>query len=86
MAHAGARLGKVACTGLALAATTENAYVESMVVDGLPHFASKVKFGKDGISRVLPIGTLCEHEQKRIKRLKEIEPTFEGEIDDGPDT
>lgn len=80
MAYAGARLGKAVLSGLAGTEVTECAYVESSVVEGLPYFASKVVFGKDGVSEVCPLGTLSEHEQKR---LEELTPILKGEIDDG---
>merc|ERR1712039_420334 len=80
MAYSGARLGKAVLSGLAGVPVTECAYVESSVVEGLPYFASKVVFGKDGIQKVLPIGTLTMHEKKR---LEELTPILKGEIDDG---
>merc|ERR1712032_245472 len=80
MAYAGARLAKSVLSGLAGVPCTECAYVESSVVEGLPYFASKVVFGKDGIQEVLPIGTLSAHEQKRLDELK---PILTGEINDG---
>merc|ERR1712048_1527535 len=80
MAYAGARLGKAILAGLAGVPTTECAYVESSVQPGLPYFASKVVFGKEGIHKVLPIGALNEHESKR---LEEMIPMLQGEIEDG---
>merc|ERR1712070_1005692 len=80
MAYAGARLGKAVLRGLAGVETTECAYVESNVVEGLPYFASKVTFGKNGAETVHPIGELSAHEQKRLEELK---PILKGEIDDG---
>merc|ERR1711907_466791 len=80
MAYSGARLAKAVLSGLAGVPVTECAYVESNVIEGLPYFASKVIFGKNGVEKVLPIGKLSEHEQKR---LEELTPILKGEIDDG---
>merc|ERR1712050_524598 len=80
MAYAGARLGRAVLSGLAGVPVTECAYVESSVVGGLPYFASKVVFGKKGVEKVLPIGALSAHEQKR---LEELTPILKGEIEDG---
>merc|ERR1712014_347042 len=80
MAYAGARLGKAVLAGLAGVPTTECAYVESSAQTGLPYFASKVLFGKNGVETVYPIGALSAHEQKR---LEELTPILKGEIDDG---
>jgi len=80
MAYSGARLGSAVLSGLAGVPVTECAYVESSVVPGLPYFASKVVFGKEGVQQVLPIGSLSAHEQKR---LEELTPILKGEIDDG---
>jgi malate dehydrogenase len=82
MAYAGARLGKAVLSGLAGVPVTECAYVESSVVEGLPYFASKVTFGKNGVEKVHPIGNLSAHEQTR---LKEMTPTLKEEIDAGLD-
>lgn len=80
MAYSGARLGRAILSGLAGVPVTECAYVESSVCPGLPYFASKVVFGREGVQTVLPIGKLSEHEQKR---LAELTPILKGEIDDG---
>merc|ERR1712151_1134953 len=80
MAYAGARLGKAVLSGLAGVPVTECAYVESSVQPGLPYFASKVVFGKNGVEKVLPIGSLTEHEKTR---LEELTPILKGEIEDG---
>jgi len=82
MAYAGARLGKSVLMGLAGRDTTECAYVMSSVVDGLPYFATKVTFGKDGVKTVHPIGKLSKHEQSRLEELK---PILKEEIDAGLD-
>merc|ERR1712054_564985 len=57
MAYAGARLGKAVLAGLAGQTVTECAYVASDVA-GVPYFASRVVFGKSGVEKVLPVGTL----------------------------
>jgi len=80
MAYAGARFGRAVLSGLAGVPVTECAYVESSVVEGLPYFASKVVFGQEGVEKVLPIGALSAHEQKR---LEELTPILKGEIEDG---
>jgi len=80
MAYSGARLGKAVLSGLAGVPVTECAYVESNVVPGLPYFASKVTFGKDGVETVHAIGDLSDHEKTR---LEELTPILKGEIDDG---
>merc|ERR1719305_1536705 len=77
MAYSGARLGRAVLSGLAGVPVTECAYVESSVVSGLPYFASKVVFGKEGVQQVLPIGSLSKHEQTR---LDELTPILKGEI------
>jgi malate dehydrogenase len=80
MAYSGARLGKAVLAGLAGVETTECAYVESSVQAGVPYFASKVTFGKDGIKTVHPIGKLNAHEQKRLDGML---PALKEEIDAG---
>jgi malate dehydrogenase len=80
MAYSGARLGRAVLSGLAGVPVTECAYVESNVVAGLPYFASKVTFGKNGVQTVHPLGSLSAHEKKR---LDELTPILKGEIDDG---
>merc|ERR1711959_789451 len=82
MAYSGARLGRAILSGLAGVPVTECAYVESSACPGLPYFASKVVFGREGVQDVLPIGSLSAHEQKR---LDELTPIPKGEIDDGLD-
>merc|ERR1712190_374212 len=80
MAYSGARLGKAVLSGLAGVPVTECAYVESDVQPGVQYFASKVVFGKLGVEKVLPIGSLTEPEKTR---LEELTPILKGEIDDG---
>jgi malate dehydrogenase len=79
MAYAGARLGKAVLAGLAGEVSVECAYVASDVA-GLPYFASKVVFGKTGVEKVLPLGTLSAYEQKR---LDEAKAQLETEISEG---
>merc|ERR1711994_679327 len=61
MAYAGARLGKAVLAGLAGESRTECAYVKSDVTD-LPYFTSKVEFGRNGVTKVHPIGPLNAYE------------------------
>ena len=79
MAYAGARLGKSVLAGLSGRKRTECAYVASTVTD-LPYFAQKVVFGEGGVVKVLPLGELNEHETKRLEELK---PILQKEIDSG---
>merc|ERR1712176_132828 len=69
MAYAGARLGKAVLAGFTGRQVVECAYCASTVTD-LPYFAQKVVFGEKGIKKVLPIGSLNEHETKRLEEAK----------------
>merc|ERR1712187_46624 len=69
MAYAGARFASSILSGLAGTPTVECAYVKSDVTE-LPYFTSKVRFGKKGLERVLPIGKLNEYEQNRLDEAK----------------
>merc|ERR1712050_128465 len=69
MAYAGARLASSALSGLAGEPKVECAYVKSSITD-LPYFTSKVKFGKNGVEEVLPIGKLNSYEEKRLAEAK----------------
>merc|ERR1712176_907542 len=80
MAYSGARLGKAVLSGLAGVPVTECAYVQSDVQPGVQYFASKVVFGRRGVEKVLPVGRLSAHEQKRLDELVTI---LQGEIADG---
>mmetsp|Transcript_840 Transcript_840/g.1725 ORF Transcript_840/g.1725 Transcript_840/m.1725 type:complete len:329 (+) Transcript_840:54-1040(+) len=81
MAYAGARLGSSIVKGLLGKETPiECAYTKSSIVEGLPYFASKVKFGPDGVMEVMGYGELNEHEKKR---LAELTPTLKEEIEAG---
>merc|ERR1712007_80852 len=70
MAYAGARLASAVLSGLAGEPKVECAYVMSDITD-LPYFTSKVKFGRKGVEKVLPIGELNDYEQGRLKEAKE---------------
>merc|ERR1711953_1393388 len=74
MAYAGARFASSILSGLAGTPTVECAYVKSDVTE-LPYFTSKVRFGKKGVERVLPIGKLNEYEQQRLDEAKAQLPT-----------
>eukprot|EP00746_Dinoflagellata_sp_MGD_P010820 gnl/MRDRNA2_/MRDRNA2_122485_c0_seq1.p1 gnl/MRDRNA2_/MRDRNA2_122485_c0~~gnl/MRDRNA2_/MRDRNA2_122485_c0_seq1.p1 ORF type:complete len:344 (-),score=86.19 gnl/MRDRNA2_/MRDRNA2_122485_c0_seq1:83-1114(-) len=80
MAYAGAKLGKAVLAGLAGTPTTECAYVACDLGVGLPYFASRVTFGKSGIDKVLPIGSLSPYE---TKRLEEAKAQLKQEIEEG---
>merc|ERR1711976_1064142 len=69
MAYAGARLASSILSGLAGEPKVECAYVMSDVTE-LPYFTSKVKFGKKGVDKVLPVGKLNSYEQKRLDEAK----------------
>merc|ERR1712110_1359850 len=70
MAYAGARFGSAVLSGLAGRKRIECAYCASTITD-LPYFTQKVQFGEGGIVKVLPLGDLSEHEQKRLDSVKE---------------
>jgi len=79
MAYAGARMGSSILAGLAGQSRTECCYVKSDITD-LPYFTSKVVFGPTGVKKVLPLGTLNEHE---TKRLEEVKTQLKAEIETG---
>merc|ERR1711971_721765 len=70
MAYAGARLGSSILAGLNGRRRTECAYVSSSLYEDFPYFTSKVVFGKNGVEKVLPLGTLSEHETTRLRKQK----------------
>merc|ERR1712203_737908 len=70
MAYAGARMAKSVLAGLMGRRRVECAYVMSDVTD-LPYFASKVVYGEGGVTKVLGLGELNEHETKRLVEAKE---------------
>jgi len=70
MAYAGARLGKSILAGLAGRRRVECAYTASTVEEGFAYFTSKVVFGEKGVTKVLPIGELNEHEKTRMEEVK----------------
>merc|ERR1719456_312258 len=80
MAYSGARLAKAVLSGLAGVPATECAYVESNLFEGLPYFASKVTFGRNGVEKVHEVGQLSAWENQR---LDELFPILQGEIRDG---
>merc|ERR1712107_416329 len=69
MAYAGARLASSILSGLAGEPKVECAYVMSDVTD-LPYFTSKVEFGKGGVEKVMPVGTLNSYEEGRLNEAK----------------
>merc|ERR1719476_90302 len=80
MAYSGARLGGAVLSGLAGRKRTECAYVKSDLFPDLPYFASKVVFGEGGVTKVLPLGELNEHE---TKRLEDVKTQLKDEIETG---
>jgi len=80
MAYSGARFGYAVLNGLGGQPTTECAYVESSVAEGLPYFSSKVTFGPTGVEKVHEIGPMSEHE---ANRYKEATAQLKQEIDKG---
>jgi len=79
MAYAGSRMAKSVLAGLMGRKRVECAYVMSDITD-LPFFASKVVFGEGGVTKVLGIGELNEHE---TTRLAEVKVALQKEIDSG---
>merc|ERR1711933_351382 len=79
MAYAGAMLASAILGGLQGRRRIECAYVKSDVSD-LPYFTSKVIFGAEGISKVLPVGEMNEHE---TKRMEEVKTQLKAEIETG---
>jgi malate dehydrogenase len=69
MAYAGARLASSVLSGLAGEPKVECAYVMTNM-EGLPFFTSKVKFGKNGVEEVLPLGKLNDYEKGRLEEAK----------------
>merc|ERR1712066_159829 len=80
MAYAGAKLGSAILAGLQGKRRIECAYVKSDVGGDLPYFSSKVVFGSEGVSKVLPVGELNEHE---TKRMEEVKTQLKSEIETG---
>lgn len=79
MAYSGARMAKSVLAGLMGRKRVECAYVMSDVAD-MSFFASKVVFGEGGVTKVLGIGELSEHE---TTRLVEVKVALQKEIDTG---
>merc|ERR1719321_2276424 len=69
MAYAGARFASSVLSGLAGKPKVECTYCKSDITD-LPYFTSKVLFGKKGVEKIYPIGTLNAYEQKRLEEAK----------------
>ena len=61
MAYAAGRLGKAILAGMSGKPTTECAYVKSDISE-VPYFASRVVFGRSGVTNVLDIGPLNDYE------------------------
>merc|ERR1711879_1004017 len=80
MVYAGARFASAILQGLQGTETTECAYVQSNVVEGMDYFSSKVTFGASGVQTVHPLGPMSEHE---LKRLEEAKAQLKEEIDAG---
>jgi len=80
MAYAGAKFGSSILAGLAGRRRVECAYVKSDLFEDLPYFTSKVVFGDKGVSKVLPLGDLNEHEKTR---LEEVKTALKAEIETG---
>merc|ERR1719352_1056867 len=80
MAYAGARLGSSILAGLSGRRRVECAYVASTIEEGFPYFTSKVVFGEKGVSKVLPLGELNDHEKAR---LEDVKTQLKAEIETG---
>merc|ERR1712217_935949 len=77
MAVAGARLAKAVLAGLNGEERIECAYVMSDATK-LPYFASKVKFGPEGVQKVYGLGALNAYEWSRLEALL---PALQEDID-----
>jgi len=82
MAYAGARMGSSILAGLQGRRRVECAYVKSDAAEGLAYFSSKVVLGEKGVTKVLPLGDLSEHEKAR---LEEVKTALKAEIQTGLD-
>ena len=81
MAYAAARMGEAILRGLSGESDVyECSYVSSDIVPDMPYFATKCKFGKDGIEEVMPIGDITAYEQEWLDKLK---PELKAQIDKG---
>lgn len=69
MAYAAARFGRAVLSGMSGKPAVECAYVKSEVTD-LPYFASRVEFGRGGVSNVLHYGSLNNYEKGRLEEVK----------------
>lgn len=78
MAYAGARFTlhlleavfhgeeRTECTYVNLAADAEGAAAIKKVVGDVEYFAAPVKFGRDGVQKILPYGNLSDYEHKML--------------------
>merc|ERR1740133_748603 len=82
MGYSGARFGRSILAGLAGRRSVECAYLQSDVMEGMKYFTSKVVFGTKGVTKVLAIGEMNEHETKRMEEVKEA---LKAEIQTGLD-
>lgn len=66
MAYAGSRFVSSLLKAMVLKekGIVECSYVKSDVKEGLEYFSTKVELGPEGVSKIFPIPTLDEHEQK----------------------
>jgi len=79
MGYAAARFGRSILAGLAGRRRVECCYLKSEITD-LPYFSSKVVFGEKGVTKIMGISDLNEHE---TKRLEEVKTALKTEIDTG---
>lgn len=69
MAYAGAKFGNAVLRGLAGVDSTECAYVMVPTETfGLPYFATKVTFGREGVKKVHPLPILSAYESERLRQ------------------
>ncbi|GAB4846550.1 hypothetical protein Ancab_025555 [Ancistrocladus abbreviatus] len=80
MAYAGAIFADACLKGLnGVPDVVECSYVQSNITE-LPFFASKVKFGKNGVEEVLGLGPLSDFEKQGLESLK---PELKSSIEKG---
>eukprot|EP00879_Flechtneria_rotunda_P001436 GHRR01001589.1.p1 GENE.GHRR01001589.1~~GHRR01001589.1.p1 ORF type:complete len:342 (+),score=120.58 GHRR01001589.1:149-1174(+) len=70
MAYAAALFADACLRGLNGSPTTECAYVESTVVEGVPYFATKVKLGTEGVETIQPVGRISSYEEEVMSQMK----------------
>ncbi|KNC86327.1 malate dehydrogenase, mitochondrial [Sphaeroforma arctica JP610] len=66
MAFAGARFANSVMKAMNGEDITECAYVYSSIQDGVSFFSTEISLGKEGISKINPIGKVSDFEQKNI--------------------